>query len=223
MLVGHELVWLTMPDDTYTPLNDPLMEYTHESYVVSSWLDFESPELDHFYDELRLFSLNLNGSGQKVEVDYQVDDVSEASPWLRFNTDFTASPYQKSAFNDGTVTGRRARYRLRLLTDDVTEPVVIKTAEVRGDTMNEVLYDYVVDITVSDKLMLLSGGDATSTALAALTQLQSWQEDATILTMRSVIPAFDNVVGHIDPLALQPSSWDPKETKLKGSLTFKGD
>jgi hypothetical protein len=213
--------YLVMPDDTASPLNDTGMRYTWESYVVSSWYDLDTPELDHFFDELRLMTLNLDSLGKRIEIDYQTDDADDDSPWLRFGADVTASPHEAVSFGDGVVTGRRARFRMRLLTDDEATPVIITSAELRGNTMNEVLYDYIVDIKLADKIELLNGSDETQTMAAKLAQLEAWQEDATPLTARCVVGPFDNILCHIDPVSLVPASWSPEETKLTGSLTLK--
>jgi len=227
-----DIGYLTMPDDTASPLNDNDMLYTWESYLVTSWFDLDSPELDHFFDELRLMTLNLGSTsstgsdtgsptGKRIEVDYQVDDADGESPWARFSADVTTSPHQILGYGDNLVTGRRSRFRLRLLTDDEATPVIVQSTELRGNTMNEVLYDYIMDFTLKDKLQLLNGADETQTMAEKLAQLEAWQEDATPLTARFAIPPFDNIRCHIDPVSLVPASWAPDETKLTGSLTLK--
>jgi hypothetical protein len=186
-------------------------------------VDQDTPELDHYFDELRLFTRNLTAASPRrwVEVDYQVDAAGDTSAWLRFAVDATTSPYQLLAVGDGNVTGRRVRFRLRLLTEDAKTPAVLNEWEARLNVMNEVLYDYVIDLRLLEKPMLLSGGESAAHAQSVIAQLQAWQEDATPLLMRSKYPAFDNVRGHIDPVSLVPTKWNPEETEYQGSLTFK--
>ncbi len=218
-----EIMYLVMPNSAQNPLNDDQMLYTWEGALTTAWVDQDTPELDHYFDELRLFTRNLTTVNPRrwVEVDYQVDAAGDTSAWLRFAVDATTSPYQLLAVGDGNVTGRRIRFRLRLLTEDAKTPPVLNEWEARLNVMNEVLYDYVIDVRVLEKAMLLAGGESAATAQSEIAQLQAWQEDATPLLMRSKYPAFDNVRGHIDPVALVPEKWNTEETGYLGSLTFK--
>jgi hypothetical protein len=218
-----EIMYLVMPNSAQNPLNDDQMLYTWEGAVTTAWVDQDSPELDHYFDELRLFTRNLTTVNPRrwVEVDYQVDAAGDASAWLRFPVDATSSPYQLLAVGDGNVTGRRIRFRLRLLTEDAKTPAVLNEWEARLNTMNEVLYDYVIDLRLLEKPMLLSGGESAAHVQSVIAQLQAWQEDATPLTMRSKYPAFDNVRGHIDPVSIVPEKWNAEEKSYQGSLTFK--
>jgi len=220
---ADELMYLSLPSSTQNPLADDEMLYTWEGYVTSAWVDLDTPELDHYFDELRLFTRNLTASSPRtwIEVDYQVDAAGDTSAWLRFAVDATTSPYQRLAVGDGNVTGRRVRFRLRLLTEDARTPAVLNEWEARLNVMNEVLYDYVIDLRLLEKPMLLSGGESAAHVQSVIAQLQAWQEDATPLLMRSKYAAFDNVRGHIDPVSLVPEKWNPEEVGYLGSLTFK--
>jgi len=218
-----EIMYLVMPNSAQNPLNDDQMLYTWEGAVTTAWVDQDSPELDHYFDELRLGTRNLTAASPRrwVEVDYQVDAAGDTSAWVRFPVDATTSPYQLLAVGNGNVTGRRVRFRLRLLTEDLKTPPVLNEWEARLNVMHEVLYDYVIDLRLLDKPMRLSGGESAARAQSVIAQLQAWQEDATPLLMRSKYAAFDNVRGHIDPVAIVPEKWNPEETEYLGSLTFK--
>jgi hypothetical protein len=218
-----EIMYLVMPNSAQNPLNDDQMLYTWESALTTAWVDQGTPELDHYFDELRLFTRNLTAASPRrwVEVDYQVDAAGDTSAWVRFAVDATTSPYQLLAVGDGNVTGRRIRFRLRLLTEALKTPAVLNEWEARLNVMNEVLYDYVIDLRLLDQAMLLSGGESAVRAQSVIAQLQAWQEDATPLTLRSKYAAFDNVRGHIDPVSLVPEKWNPEEVGYLGSLTFK--
>jgi hypothetical protein len=83
------------------------------------------------------------------------------------------------------------------------------------------LYDYIIDFSLADKMMLLNGGESNANALDIINILTQWQARAPALTLRTGIDGFDNVTGNIDPISLVPVSWNPKEEKLAGSITFK--
>lgn len=221
---GADIMYLLMPDDTHSPANDSAMQYAWESWLITSWFDLDTPALDHFFSQLRAFTRNLSGDtapARRIEVDYQVDDADDASNWVMCPEWITDSPYQTITLGDGRVTGRRLRYRLRMITEDASEYVMVNAMDLRANTMNEVLYDYTIDLNLVDRMMLLNGVDETTSAAAALTQLAAWQEDASPLTMECVVDVFGLVKGHIDPASVVPVSYDPLETKLVGGLVFK--
>lgn len=225
---GWDIGYVLRERDTQSPLNDGNMRYAPEGYVVTAWIDLDTPELDHYFDELRLFSQQLGDDYTgSVAVDYQVDNDTA---WTAFppNPDngaiytFTISPYQRAAVGDGTVTGRRARFRLKTLTADLSKPVVVTAFEVRANQMNEVLYDYIIDFKAGDRLMLLNQEEAADTARAAFDVLAGWQEDATPLTMTSVLgEPFSEITCHLDPVALVPTAWTGEHVSWSGSLTLK--
>jgi hypothetical protein len=218
---GADVLWLATSDDTHNPLNDSQMLYAHEGYIVTAWYD-ESVDLDHFYDKLRMFTKNLvSGGARRVEVDYQVDGAGDGDTWNRSNVDYSTSPYQTENVGNGAVTGWRIRLRLRFLSSAQATPVVITSMDIRQNVVNEALYDYIIDIREEDRLMLLNGADETATAISVINQLTQWQQQADPLTMTCVVPSFSSATGNIDPISLVPLSWNPKNTSMAGSITFK--
>ena len=225
---GADMHCLYLARDTHSPILDERAVYAWSSYITTSWIDGDTQDLDHFFNQLRVFS-RVNGTlpgagtgapitGQWIEVDYQVDNDTA---WTACPGKVTSGPFQVLTVGAGNVKGKRIRFRFRGYTSDPTKPMVMNSYDLRIDVMHEVLYDFVLDFQQKDRIMLLSGADSRTKSAAALAQLQSWQEDATVLTWRCVIPAFDNVRGHIDPVSLVPRSWRKNNVEYSGSLTFK--
>jgi hypothetical protein len=216
---GADIGWMYLPDDVLNPLNDTNMLYTWEGYMIGAWIDLDSPDLDHLFDKLRVFSENLiEVNGIKIEVDYQLDGASDTSAWNRMSEDYVFPPFQVERLN---VTGWRFRPRYRFLTGVAGSPAIATALELRANVINESLYDYIIDFSLADKMMLLNGGESNANALDIINILTQWQARAPALTLRTGIDGFDNVTGNIDPISLVPVSWNPKEEKLAGSITFK--
>ena len=219
---GADVVYLTMPDEVTNPLTDAGMRYTWEAYMTTAWIDVDSPELDKLFDELRLYTENLSASdGRMVEVDYQTNGDGDTTTWRRFTNPFTTSPFEHLTVGDGYVTGWRARFRLRLITTNASLPIVVTAMTLRANQVNEALYDYVLDIKLEDRAMLMYGSNATEEVMDIVRQLLVWQETATPLTLSCAVEAFDGVRGHIDPISLIPRTWEPEISGLAGSITFK--
>ncbi len=230
---GDDLAYLVMPDDTHNPISDSAMRYAPESAVVSAWFDLDSPELDHYFDEVRVMSRNL-AERRRLRLQYKVDvdddELADAtSPrtagqaWTTFDEDVATSPLAVRPVGDGRVTGSRIKIRA-IMTSDTHAVQVINWLELRANQMNEVLYQYVFDLTIDDRMMLMSGNDSTEKAAEVLAVLHGWQEDATPLTMRVAPPSggaiMDAVTGHLDPVGLVVQEWDDVRARLSGSITF---
>ncbi len=231
---GGDIGYLVMPDDTHNPIGDAAMRYAPESYVTSAWLDLDSPELDHYFDEVRVMSRNLLDKRRRLRLQYKVDTDDDAlanaaaprtaaQAWVSFSDEVVTSPLAVRPVGAGRVTGKRIKIRA-VLTSDTREPCPISWIELRANQMNEVLYQFVFDMTVDDRMMLMSGSDSTEKAEAVLNVLRGWQEIGTPLTMRIAPPAggriMDNVIGHVDPIGLVVQEWNDERTKLSGSITF---
>jgi len=232
----YELWYCIMPDELHNPIRDDNMRYAWESFLTTSWIDADSPELDHYFDELRMSTRNLPTGitaepTVKIEIEYQTDDLMYEDEWTPFtNTMFDTdsiivqSPYQRVTVGDGNVTGRRIRFRFRLMCDCQT-PVIMNSWELRLNTMNEVLYDYLFDMRIADKMELMDGNDTLDKWSTMMGVLESWKEDATPLTLRTPMPGtsgvIDSIVGHIDPVSIVTQEWNDKETKLSGQIVFK--
>jgi len=233
--VGTGLNYLVLPDDLHTPLHDANARYAHEGFLVTGWFDAGSPELDHFFDELRLTAnyLTYKGAaldtdrttdGNQLEFQYQLDNALTTETWYDFASPITAYPFTRIEVGDQTVTGRMIRFRVRF-TCNGRLPAVLNALELRLVQMNEVMFDFIFDIQLGDRLMLMTGNDRTEKAEAVMAVIESWDEDATPLTMRVAMPnttgLIDNLRGHIDPVALVSGAWNDRETRLSGNITFK--
>lgn len=227
---GANLMCLIMPDELHNPINDSNMLYSPHGYLVTSWFDADSPELDHYFDQLRFSTRNANVTNS-IEIEYQLDDADyNTAAWQKFalsDRSVYQSPYLKvnvNGDNGRNVTGRRIRFRLHFICDGLT-PMIMNALEMRLVQMNEVLYDYIMDITLKDRIMLMNGQDAVERVMTPVQILESWKEDATPLTFSFVGPSggeiFDDTRGHIDPVSLLAQEWNDSDTALTGNIMFK--
>jgi len=227
MIHGRDIGYLEMPDDIHNPVNDTNVRYAWWGYLTTGWIDFDSPELEHYFDDLRVMTRNL-GTDKTLRVFFKMnrDEPGDpASDWQGL-AGFTQSPYERISIGGGgsTVWGQRIKFRIAFMSDSFATPV-LNAFEVRGNQMNEVKYDFTIDVRIEDRLMLMSGDDSTQKASAVVNQLAAWQEKAAPLTLRFAGPGMsgiiDNVKCHIDPVSLAVTEWDNEETKLTGNILVK--
>lgn len=231
---AYGLLYLVMADDLHTPLHDEHSRYANEGFLITGWYDAASPELDHFWDEIRTTTRYLGNApdmdplspimSNYLEFEYQLDNAETTDAWTAFTTTAFANPYTKLEIGDQSVTGRMIRFRIRFTCGGL-RPAILNAMELRLVQMNEVMFDFIFDIQLGDRLMLMNGNDRTEKADAVMAVIESWDEDATPLTMRVAMPntagLIDGLRGHIDPVALVTGAWNDSETKLSGNITFK--
>jgi hypothetical protein len=218
--MGRDLYYLTMPRSTTNPLNDPTMVYGPGGHLITSWYEGDGLDLDKLFTELGLFSKNLP-SAWPVRVYYRIN--SDGAAWTYAGLFFSVSPYQRLAIGGGTLTGRRIQFLIIFPTQVLTS-VVMHGLDLRANEMNEVKYDYVIDVRGGNRLQLLHGDEARASseqATAVLVQLESWQENATRLTLSTRHPAVQTIYGHIDPVAIVLDKWTGDDASFSGSITFK--
>jgi hypothetical protein len=221
---GGDLMYLYLPDDVLNPVNDPAMRYIWEGYLTMAWIDLDTPELEHFWHLLRLFTENLSTTyGRRIEVDYQLDGATDASRWQRMSQSFIISPVQVEPVGGGHVAGWRIRFRLRLLTETAETPPIVQAIEVRANTLGEPLTDFILDIQKGDRMMLIGGAEDRDSAQKALNQLALWQISGYPLSTTSVLPFFDGWTGHIDPVSVVTKKHEDNTVSLVGSITFKAN
>jgi hypothetical protein len=227
---GQDVMFAWLPRGALNPTRESEMRYWVEGYLTTSWFDVGSIDLDHLFSELRLFLRNTSTS-RVVEVDYQVNYGDDgiygsiaAYTWTRMGSTSGLGTEPVLPIGAGTVRGRQIRFRLRLLTDDYETPIIIEHFELRANEMNEVKYDYVIDVRGGNRLQLLHGDEARATgeqAAAVLSVLEGWQENATRLTLTTRHPLMQTIYGHIDPVAIVLDKWTGDDASFSGSITFK--
>jgi len=124
---GGDLFYLTLPLNKARPLDDPSVPYQHEGVLISSTIDMgAASKLPKFIKSLTATTANLNGSGRRIECEYQIDDGIGLEGWGKWRSvqSFLRSPEDTIDINAENIT--QFRYRLRLLTDTATTPVDLK-------------------------------------------------------------------------------------------------
>lgn len=130
---GGDLIYMDMPYEKARPIDDSSFNYQHEGVLYSSILDMgAASKLPKLIKDLTATTKNLNGSGIRIEVDYQVDDQCGKDGIANWTTiqPFLKSPEDSVRINQGHVT--QFAYRFRLMTDDSDVPPDLKAVVPSG-------------------------------------------------------------------------------------------
>lgn len=213
---GTDILWIPLSLNPWD--NEKEYPFTHESSVTSAWIYMQMQDVNKLFKSLKLVADRLSGTAQTVEVEYQVDDATDSSTWNSVDdTDapFNVSPTEELDFSTDTppdVTGRRIRYRLRLLTTDNAKTPRVRATVLEAVARVAVKYQYDITFRATDESLDLEGDDDDFTTVETLTAtLDDWATANTPLWARFIFSPFDSVAGtvtgravFIEPASLQP-------------------
>jgi hypothetical protein len=210
---GEDIAWLPLPGNTLREDSDDTFMFTHEAVLETGWMVGQEQDAVKIFSAVKLTTENLS-SNRKIEWDYKTDDNST---WTPVSTAFTSSPVQEISLN---VSCKRLKLRFRLQTNDNTETPIIKSMMVSATTRPETRWTYSFNTFVTDAAIDLEGDeDFTNTANSVITQLDTWMEANTILTMSSVFNPFHSKSVMLEPVIVQPVTFIADESSESFSLT----
>ena len=204
---GTDVLWLPFPSDTLNPVQDSGYLFTHEGGLVSSWFYANLQDVLKLYKSAKVFAETLTASAQTVDIYYQTDGASDSSTWNAITGTFDTVPVEEidlTAAN--SVTARRLRYRLIVRTNDAAISPKIKAVVLETLARITTKFQYACTYRAQDEDIGLEGDDVTeyTRVETLLTQLDTWANSPTVLTMRSVYSPFDSKNVLLDPSSLQP-------------------
>jgi hypothetical protein len=201
LAVGQDVIWLAFPSLTVDPTKDPNVLFHWEGSVTSSWQYDTLFDVDKLWNSLKLFVEGVNETGIHIEVDYQVDDDTA---WTPIDKRVDSVPMVELPFAEDSVNGKRIRYRMRLMSNDVTKSPKVKTAVIEGVSKVPIKYSYAFSIRTTDERKDLTGKQELLSAEDQFAVLDGWARGLVKLKMRSVYERFDDMYVFIDPPQMNP-------------------
>jgi len=214
---GMDMLWLYFPSNTLDPTRDSSYRFTHEGHLITSWTYLDLQDVPKLFKSVKVFGENYSGSTRVISCDYQTDGDDESSAWTEISGTFNTVPIEEIDFASnavtGAVTGRRIRLRFRFYTDDASESPRMKASIIEAIGRIGTKFQYSVNYRAKDEDIDLEGDEVTefTTVQAVMTQLDSWANSATPLTMRCVYSPFDSKTVLLEPSTLQPYANVPDE------------
>jgi hypothetical protein len=210
---GDDIAFLTLPGNTLKEDTDNTFRFTHEGVLETGWI-FSGEGTDvELFTAVRLTTEGLS-STKCIEWDYRTD---ETSTWTAMSTSFTSSSVQEISLN---VSAKRLKLRFRIQTNDNTATPIIKSMFVSATLRPETRYTYTMNTEISDNPIDLQDAQASTTASTVLTQLDTWMEANTPLTMSSVFTPFHSKTVFLEPVITQPVSLIFDESAERLSVTL---
>ncbi len=213
---GEDVVSLPLPGNTLKEDTDDTFRHTHEAVLETGWMYGNEVDSVKLFSSVKLFLENTTSS-RCIEWDYKKDGDTA---WTNMATPFITSPVQEITLS---VSAKRIKLRFRLQTNDNTETPMIRQMFVNATTRPETRYTYTMTTNLDDAAIDLEGEeDTTITAANLLTQLDTWMEANTVLTMSSVFTPFHNRTVFLEPIVVQPLGiiFDESAEKLSATLVL---
>jgi len=222
---GHPC-YMFMPNTAQNPLQDTPsydtspytgMCYMPGSLMKTAWVDFDTPELEKDWTELRTYGENLGG--------YPYGTIKPTMTiWPTTSVglvDITSAPYVYQNINS---QGNRAQLQWVLEAQDARVPPILRSFTLRAVQMNEVRYDILIDFEHANLMQLNNGADAVEAVdqTAYIKNiLDYWQEKSTRLTLTTKHPVVGTVTGHIEPVPFTLMSNSADDSKIQGQIVFR--
>jgi len=222
---GHPC-YMFMPNTAQNPLQDtptyttspyPGMCYSPGAVLKTAWVDFDTPELEKDWHELRTYGENLGG--------YPYGTIKPTMTiWPTTSVglvDITSAPYVYQNINS---QGNRAQLQWVLDAQDARVPPILRSFTLRAVQMNEVRYDILIDFEHANLMQLNNGADAVEAVdqTAYIKNiLDYWQEKSTRLTLTTKHPVVGTVTGHIEPVPFTLMSNSADDSKIQGQIVFR--
>lgn len=198
---GGDLIYVILPLNKARPIDDTSSMYMHEGVLYSSTIDAgAASKLPKLIKSLTATTKNLNGSGIRIECEYQVDDdigKDGFANWIRVQP-FLISPEDTVAINAANIT--QFRYRLRLLTNSNTAPPDLKGIVPNGLARGTARPVYALRVK-GDKITV---GGKTSDPDSLLAYLIEAQQNPGTVLMTSTNPLFHNKYVEVALQRIQP-------------------
>jgi hypothetical protein len=211
---GDDLVYIDMPLDVASPIYDTGLKYGHEFSVVLPTFDNGAARLPKYIRSLAASSTNLNGSTIRIEIDYQKDDDINTSTW-KYAGSLLNSPEDEILTYLGNV--RAIRFRIRVLTSDLTVPPIIDAIVAEGFTRTPNRTTWNIRIKVGGKNRL---GNTDANASDLLAWLRRCSQYPGEVVMESVFPELHNRRVIISPPIVQRTGLNKQLHIWKGTFTL---
>ena len=209
--VGGDLVYIEFPQYAANPLRDSSINYVPEGVIVTATYDAHDQNLYKVLSLLRVF----NAGGGGIEVDYQTNANIDLNIWTPLGTATNFSVHDL-VLNLGEVF--RVRFRFRLQTQSTRTAPVLTGWQLSGRQMPLKKYQYLATFkTDSDQTTFTDEPDHDPNTLYS--QLQTWAEEQTKLTLRSATRSSDSKIVTVS-LPSKSVDWiDSGENKWGGRIT----
>lgn len=129
--VGDDLMYIEFPRFHRDPFRDSTQNFMHEFSLTTATFDMGNTAIQKVWKDVTLITRNLNGTGIKAALDYQVDEDIDTDTWTQVDAgEFRQSPRAVAKLFVGEST--QIRFRIRLRSTSSTTPPIVNGIVVKG-------------------------------------------------------------------------------------------
>jgi hypothetical protein len=198
--MGSDILWVPISLSPYTETD---FTYTHEGHLITSWIHANLLDVEKLWKSLKVFIESISVGNYYVVADYKADTDSS---WTEIGT-FDTAPVEEIDIASTLPQAKRIKYRLRFITNDVSESPRLKAIVTEGVAFVPVKkqYSWTFAIQQTTENISLSGiYDSTLTSLQEYDKLNDWANDGQPLTLRHHSTLYDNKTVFLDPISVSP-------------------
>jgi len=212
---GAVLNYAWMSGVTFDRSRDSRADYASSGEIVTSWIGADLMDVPKLWHEVSIF---WERNGGTVALSYQLDN--ENNSWTSVTaTSATAEPIVR--FPMGDISGHRIRLKLSLsrAQDDTTTPEITAWT-IEGVGRIPPRAAFTCNVSMTSGAITLNGKPLSMDVESVIKTLDTWAGDTQPLTLKHVLPEFDNMQVFIEPTEVRVISWDGNEQRRVGAITL---
>ena len=198
---------LQLADRTDTPRLATNKDHALTGEFITSWIDWDRPQVYKAPTRFILLSENLSSSNT-VTVSYQADNETSFTAINSTNSVFKTSPRSSIAFNEN-ITARRIRFKLEFTASSTTSGPVVRAFVIEAAWRPSRLKHWTMTAAIEEGAQSLQGVSAGLSVSRSLTMLNLLKDEIAPI----IIEDIDGVEqrGHIIDMAERQIRRHPRE------------
>jgi len=200
-LCGQDLLWLPI---SLNPTQDVNYPFTHEGTLITSRMYCGMQDILKLWYAFKVMADRLEEDVCWIEVDYKIDD--EDDDWTMIEKPYIESPKQTETIGgvDKWETGGFCILRMRFQSSDYTKTPLLRATVTKSISRLPIKHGYACAARLRDEDVDLQGDpDDREDVDDKILLLDKWANSLTVLKMRSVSKAFDDLDVFIDDTRLR--------------------
>ena len=197
--MGSDILWVPI---SLNPFNETDFTYHHEGRLITSWIYAGMMDVQKLWKSLKVFAENV-GANYYIVVDYQKD---VETTWTEIGT-FDTAPVEEIDIASTIPAGKRIRFRLRFISNDVSESPRVKAIVTEGVAFVPVKDQYAFSFALKkglERIDIDGLHDDSRTPAQDHATLRGWANDGQVLTFACQVPMADSKTVWINPNSLTP-------------------
>jgi len=182
---GDHVLWLPIAAETRDPTQDSQYKYFFQGMLQTSWMYANLKDVPKTFRSLKLFIDGATADEQYITSSWAIDEGwNAAGQYKEAFATFDTSPVQEEDLDTSQILGKRVQFKHVFWTTDETKTPILKASVLEEIIHLPTKFFYPVTFRARDDDPTLGGQGEALTAAAKISQIETWANSGTMLTMQ---------------------------------------